>query len=137
MLARREHSRAELSTKLVSRGHDREILGAVLEQLETDDYLSDERFASSYVRSRVGKGYGPVAIRSGLRERGVRGAIADLAMEEVDDDWQTLCEQSRQRKFGEQGPDNRKDWGVQARFLARRGFSEGQIRTVLRAVSKM
>ena len=50
----------------------------------------------------MGKGYGPVAIRSGLRERGVRGAIADLAIEEVDDDWQSLCEQSR--KFGGKVP---------------------------------
>ena len=45
LLARREHSRAELRGKLVRRGFENDSVEELLKGLEDQDLLSDERFA--------------------------------------------------------------------------------------------
>ena len=53
LLARAEHSRFMLSTKLIARGRDPSVTGVVLDALEDEGLLSDERFARSWVRHRI------------------------------------------------------------------------------------
>ena len=60
ILARREHSRKELFTKLSSHFPDYiDQLDDVLDQLKEGHLQSDQRFAEAFVRSRVNRGQGP------------------------------------------------------------------------------
>src|SRR3546814_5942489 len=56
-LSRREHSRLELQRKLARHCEDPEEISRVLDELQRDDWQSDQRFAESYVqRKAAGQG---------------------------------------------------------------------------------
>jgi regulatory protein len=130
-LAAREHSRRELEQKLARRGHDAGLVGEVLDELRRDGLQSDERFLESYLRSRVARGYGPMAIRAELRSRGIGDDALDDAITRSDEYWLAVAEQARAKRFGEADPADRADWNRQARFLSRRGFPADLIYRVL------
>jgi regulatory protein len=131
LLARREHSRAELERKLGGRGHESAHLAQALDWLIERGWLSDSRFAEQYVRSRINRGFGPRKIQAGLRDRGVHSALAQSAVGAAEVIWRELCDEVKRRRFGAARPADRKDWLKQARFLMQRGFSEGHVRAVL------
>ncbi len=131
LLSSREHARVELARKLVGKGHSRDVVDAALERLEELELLSDERFAESFVRSRVDRGHGPLRIRADLRSRGVDESIIDTVLMATDDYWRDHAELARQKRFGPVPPDGRDTWTRQARFLAQRGFPSDVIYRVL------
>ena len=55
LLARRDHSRAELLQKLTARGFDITAVEALLDRLAAQRLQSDARFAEIYVRMRSGR----------------------------------------------------------------------------------
>lgn len=63
MLARREHSQLELTQKLTQKGFQERDIELLLEEFVQLGWQSDQRFAESYSRSRVHKGFGPVRIQ--------------------------------------------------------------------------
>ncbi len=132
MLARREHGRSELETKLVQRGCSRETASKALDELERDDLLSDERFTESLVLTRYDQGHGPVRIRHDLRQKGVADAIINRWLDARNEQWLALISRVRQQKFGDDLPGNYKERARQARFLQSRGFTAEQIHTVLK-----
>ncbi|MGA7964351.1 MAG: regulatory protein RecX, partial [Gammaproteobacteria bacterium] len=87
LLARREHSRAELALKLAQRGIEQTEIERALDRLQAMDALNEERFAEQYMRMRLRQGYGPARIRADLAARGVDTATAEaeLAGAEGDD----------------------------------------------------
>ncbi|NNM00734.1 MAG: regulatory protein RecX, partial [Gammaproteobacteria bacterium] len=103
----------------------------VLEQLQGDGSLSEERFAEAYVRQRCGRGYGPIRIRQELRERGLDAELVSAALAAVETPWRTLAETARRKKFGEEPPEDFEARARQMRFLNYRGFDENQIRAAL------
>lgn len=135
LLARREHSRRELLRKLAARSFEPQQCHVVLDDLESEGLLSDERFAESFVRSRIESGQGPLKIRADLRERGVDGVIVDQALDLADDDWLGYCRQAWERRFGT-APGDRREWARQARFLSQRGFSGDTVARVLARVGE-
>jgi regulatory protein len=129
MLARREHSRAELTRKLAPDG-TRDEIQAMLDQLEQAGLLSDARFAESLVSSRAAR-FGVARLRHDLRAKGVAdeviaGALADGAEGEA-----ARAREVWRRKFGT-APADRADYARQARFLQQRGFAVDIIRKVLK-----
>ncbi len=133
LLARREHTRKELYGKLRNRAELVEDLDAVLSRLEEDRLLSDERFAESFVRSRVNRGYGSVRIRQELQQKGLDRERIALAMEELEVDWAEMACESRFRKYGEGAPVDNRDRARQMRYLQYRGFDMAAIQTAIRA----
>ena len=131
LLARREHSRLELARKLRQRGMAGADLEQVLDELAAARLLSDTRFAEEYVRSRAGRGYGPVRIRAELRERGIDDAGIQAALAELGEDWCQQARAARQRRFGAEPPADLKERARQSRVLQQRGFSPEQIRQAL------
>jgi regulatory protein len=130
LLARREHSRAELARKLAAHGTQEDV-DNVLCQLENEGLLSNARAAAAYVRAH-GDRFGAARLRQDLRQRGL-----DLAMaaEAVDD---LASELARARavwakKFAA-APADARDWARQARFLQGRGFAVDVIRKLLKNV---
>jgi len=135
LLARREHSRRELSRKLAARSFEASQFNPILDELEAEGLLSDERFAESFVRSRLENGQGPLKIRAELSERGVTGVIVDQALDLEDDEWLSHCERAWARRFG-QAPEDRREWARQARFLTNRGFSGDIVARVLARIGE-
>ncbi len=138
LLARREHSRRELLSKLQGRctlfnqGTGIEVLEGVLDRLEQDNLLSDSRFAESFVRYRAGRGYGPVRIRQELMQRGIDSDLCRLYLESADLDWYDLAWACYERRFGSDICTCNKEKMKQIRYLQCRGFDMDMINTAIR-----
>lgn len=126
-LARREHSRAELSRKLAPHAESAEALLFLLDELEKRKQLSDERYAE--VRSHwMARKYGAAKIRQDLKEKGV----ADEVLARVSS--QGELERARAilaRKYRDAAA-TREEKARRMRFLQSRGFSFDTIRSALR-----
>jgi len=129
LLARREHGRKELSSKLPEA--DAGIVDQVLDQLELDGYLSDQRYASMLLRSRFSQGYGLQRVRADLIKKGVSLDWLELAEEEEQPDWFELAREQLHRKFRDGIADDFKQRNKQMRYLQGRGFSFDQIKYAL------
>lgn len=135
LLARREHSRAELARKLRQRDVPKDIIELVLDEYEREGWLSDERFADVYGRQRFDLGYGPLRIRSELQQRGVTIWPESLSVL-TEAAWVEQATRAREKKFGLR--DLSDDWpekARQARFLAQRGFTGEQAERALQVSS--
>ena len=130
LLARREHSRAELARKLAAHGTDEEV-GAALDCLSELGLLSDHRFAEAWLRSKASR-FGMPRLRRDLIQRGVDPDTIDDAIkaEPLENEYERAGQVWRTR-FGTIAGDH-KEWARQARFLQGRGFSTDVIRKVLR-----
>ena len=132
LLARREHSTRELTTKLTARGYEQQTVLAVIEALADRNLLSDGRFVDEFVANRLRRGSGPVKIREELRGRGVAESLVDNALSERRSEWLTNAEAARRKRFGAKLPGDFEERARQARFLQQRGFTAEQIRQVLK-----
>ncbi len=128
-LARREYSVREASCRLVRKGVTRARVDDVMERFVSEGFISDQRFAESLVRIRVSRGHGPLLVGAELRRRGVEREIADRAMAECR--WRDIGQAAKIKRFGEDHPENGREFDRQARFLAGRGFPMDIIFSVL------
>jgi SOS response regulatory protein OraA/RecX len=130
-LSRREHSRTELSRKLTPHLGEGDSLDTLLDALEREGWLSNERFVESVVH-RKGTRLGTSRIvhelkRNGIDETLIQDAGAELKKTEL-----TRAREVWSKKFGDL-PTTPAERAKQARFLATRGFNGGTIVKVLKA----
>ncbi len=127
MLGGREHSEAELRTKLVRRypGLTQSHLDELIEELQALNLLSDVRFTETLIRSRIAKGYGPYYIARELAAKGVSKSLAQEHLERMDTDWFELAQSLVERRHPGASLVEA-DWSKAIRFLQRRGFA-GQV----------
>jgi regulatory protein len=129
LLARREHSLAELAGKLRAYASAEEELEALLEDLSRRRLLSDERYAESRAHA-LSRKYGAARIAHELRAKGLDKALAEQASGAAR---ATEVERAREvwrRKF-RVAPTTREQRAKQMRFLQSRGFSFDAIRAVV------
>jgi len=122
MLARREHSRKEMYSKLHQRFDNQEAVTQVLDEVEREGLQSDQRFAESFVRSRVQRGKGPVKIRYDLGQKGIEAGLVDEAMASFDGEWMNLARELVAGKYGLEPPADLKEKQRRMRFVMQRGF---------------
>ena len=103
----------------------------MLDALEAQGLLDEERFTEQFVGARVGRGHGPRRIREELRQRGVGAAAAGEALDRDPAFWSERASRERARRFGKAMPAEYREWTRPARFLERRGFTREQIRSAL------
>ncbi|WP_245549343.1 MULTISPECIES: regulatory protein RecX [Methylomicrobium] len=132
LLAGREHSRKELTQKLATHGFAKESIEAVLDQLAEENWQSDARYAESYARSRILKGYGPVFITYELRQNGIDPAHLpsfdlEALAKSVAGGWLALLRQVYRKKYSDSLIPNRNEWAKRNRFLQQRGFTNAMI----------
>ncbi len=128
LLARREHSRAELARKLRAYASPEE-LEALLEDLSRRKLLSDERYAESRAHA-LSRKYGAARIAHELRAKGLGKELAEQASGAAR---ATEVERAREvwrRKF-RVAAKTREERVRQMRFLQSRGFSFDAIRAVV------
>ncbi len=129
LLARREHSRAELAKKLQVHSRPGDDLEALLDDLSHRKLLSDERYAESRAHA-LSRKFGAARIAHELRARGLDKDLADKASKTAR---ATELERAREvwrRKF-RSAPRTREERARQMRFLQSRGFSFDAIRAVV------
>ena len=122
-LARRDHSRAELTQKLLrfDETYDAAEVDAVLDDFIERGWLSDARFAEQWVHFRSQR-YGSQRLRHELREKGVDQDIIEEVLAQYSDLEESQARLVWQKKFSSAAQDQ-KERGKQLRFLASRGFS--------------
>jgi regulatory protein len=118
LLARREHSRAELGRKLAPHSETPEALHLLLDSLEQKKQLSDERYASERARS-LSRKYGAAKIRHDLKSKGVDARIIDSISAE-DDLGRARAILSRKYRAPAA---TREERAKRMRFLQSRGFA--------------
>lgn len=100
---------------------------ALLDWLQANRYLSEERFAESRVHARQAR-FGNLRIQQELAQHGV--ALSADETQSLRDNELARAREVWLRKFG-QPPQNASERGKQMRFLAGRGFSGDVIRKVV------
>ena len=123
LVSRREHSRHELMQKLDKRYQETSpIIEEVLDKLEINKILDDERFAEMYLNSRARKGFGPKKIEMELNSRKVNSLFISNAIEAYEN-WLENAQKVLQKKFKDQKPEDYQSKMKQKQFLFSRGFS--------------
>lgn len=130
LLARREHSQKELLNKLLIKGFARDDIQAVIEELAGQGWQSDSRYAESYARHRIQKGYGPLFIAYELRQNGIEVFNLEDIVQKTVGSWMGLLEQVYTKKYGHDLLLDRNEWAKRSRFLMQRGFSGTMISTL-------
>ncbi len=129
-LSMREHSRLELARKLSRYAEEGDDVEALLDFLEKNNWLSQERFAESLVHRRAGR-YGNARVLSELQQHGVKGEALDELKSELKESETARARDVWRRKFG-RVPQDAEERSKQMRFLLQRGFSQSVVRAVLK-----
>jgi regulatory protein len=132
LLARRDYTSAELSTRLIDRGYTAEEVAEALNYLAANGSVNDARVAAAHVKTatRV-KGRGRLRVKGELMARGLsRQAIDDaLSAVETSDERDALIRILKRKRYPEQPTLAERQRMYQ--HLLRRGFSGDLIRSVL------
>ena len=132
LLARREHSRRELRAKLINRYPDAALVEHEIERLARENLQDDARFAESFVRQRVTRGYGPLRLRQEMAQKGLADDEVSVALHELAVDWYEVAAGVYRKKFGGLAPVDLKDKARRARFMSYRGFAREHFDDLLR-----
>jgi regulatory protein len=132
MLARRDHSRAELARKLAPHAESAAEVDALLDDLAACKLLSDERYAEARASS-LARRFGASRIEHELRRQGVdhdtiSGVVESARSTELD-----RAREAWRKRFGEPAQDAA-GRAKQIRFLQSRGFPFDVIRKVVAGV---
>lgn len=129
LLARREHSQLELLNKCLLKGFNKNVCLAVIDDLAERGWQSNDRYAESYAKSRMQKGFGPVAIAYELSQNGIHDVNLDIIIETVAGSWLDLIEQVYHKKYHHSIFMSRNEWAKCYQFLMQRGFPSALINT--------
>lgn len=136
LLSGREHSRKELLQKLSGKGFPNAALESVVAALVEEGWQDDARYAESYARSRILKGYGPVFIAYELRQNGIDLANTpsfdlEALAESLAGGWMALLQQVYHKKYGDAEVIDRNERAKRGRFLLQRGFTPALINELM------
>jgi regulatory protein len=129
-LSRREYSRAELSRKLRPYVEEADSLETLLDSLERDGWLSNERFVESVVHRRAARMGGSRIIHE-LKRHAVGETLIGETADKLAQTETARAQSVWERKYGVV-PETPAERAKQARFLAARGFSMSTISKVLK-----
>ena len=131
LLAKREHSVAEIQQKLGQQGLNSDHVDDVLAKFIAKDIQSDYRFTFHFVRNCMAKGQGLARIKQALYPHDIDEAMLSEALSELQPDWYELAYEVKCKKYSTA---RETDWTLkqkQMRFLQYRGFSQDEINFAL------
>lgn len=131
LLARRDHTCAELKRKLGQRGFKPDVIAQVISECEGLNYINDETTAQVLLEGLVRKGVGIRRIRQTMRQRGVSRSQIDRSLDENnlldrELDIARIALEKKERLLANGGKDNKRKEKL-IRFLQYRGFTPGTI----------
>ncbi len=129
-LSAREHSRLELSRKLMRYAEEGDDIEAVLNWLEASNFLSQERFSESLINRRASR-FGNSRILAELQTHNIApDAMASIKADLADSELARAREVWR-KKF-DHPPNNSEERVKQMRFLLQRGFSHRVVQAAMK-----
>lgn len=131
LLAQREHSRAELQTKLARHVQEGEDLAAVLDALQAQDFINEARVAESLLHRRAPR-LGTQRLLHELRRKGLSEELVRAQAEGLRASEYERAQAVWAQRFG-QLPATPQERARQMRFLAARGFGGDVVRRLLRS----
>jgi regulatory protein len=125
LLARRAYSEKELEQRLEGKGFTSKAVVQAVTRLKAQGYVNDASLACEQVEQLKRRGYGRRYIQHKLAHRGIAASLVDQTTQEVVSSEEELETARRllQRRFGENGPRDRKARERGFRFLLSRGYS--------------
>ncbi len=152
-LSKREHSRAELAKKLSQPTYkarqkafvhktdlpeppSAELVESVLDDLQRQGFLNDERFAHGLARKNANK-HGAARVMASLGQHKLDAATSQLLAQQLKDSELPRCYEVWARRFSHidrssmDYTDSQAALGKQGRFLMQRGFSGDAVKKVL------
>jgi len=129
LLARREHSRVELERKLAQTGFGHDDIAPLLDAFEAKNWLSDRRFAESYVADHRAKA-GSIKLAYELRQRGVSDVVIEGVLTANRDSELERAREVWQKKF-DSAPSDAAEKARHVRFMQNRGFTSEVIQRVI------
>ncbi len=130
----RFRSTAELITRLIQKGFEKNIIDQTIKFLSEKKFLNDTSFAETFIHDRIhSRSLGPIAIKRELFKHKIDSEIADRIIEKVYNDLpeEELVESLMEKKKIEPELElSQKDKDKLIRFLQRRGHRWGVIRVV-------
>lgn len=100
-LSRRDHSQAELLKKLQRKTDNTEWIDVVIAQCIEFNYLNDERFCESFLRSGQNKGHGITRIKQDLKLKGIPESLIKSAFDENEFNYIDAAHQLLSNKYNE------------------------------------
>jgi regulatory protein len=136
LLSRRDHSKRELTQKLVQRGGEASQIAQEIAWAEQQGYLCETRFAQMLLRTVLQKGYGLAYYRQLCQQHQLDHTLWQQSLAEQEPDWFDTALQVYQKKYGRATSAAVTELDFKERqkrmaFLQRRGFSSEQIRYVM------
>ena len=110
--------------------------GKILKLLVDEGYLDDERYASTFVRSKIHlKKWGVNKIRMALKMKGISDEIINNSLSEIDPEIyrEELIKVLKAKKINETDPYKRR--AKLAQYAMQKGFEPGLVWDVLRQMS--
>ena len=132
LLGVREYAVRELIARICKKWPKALEAEKVVGEMVSENLVSDERYAESFVRSRRKKFQGPIKIRAAMGSKGVGDAIIASALSDTDESWIDLAAQWLGRSgYVSSSIQQRAKF---YRRLINRGFSHSQAMTGLAQV---
>ena len=132
-LGKREYSRLELQKKINAFAKELDLDGQniknLLNDLEGNNWLSDQRFAEQLIFSKKNK-YGVEKIRYELKMRGVDDTIINSELVKIKSEDYSLAKKIWSKKFDDT-PHSQEERNKQIRFLQGRGINIELIHKIL------
>ena len=125
LLAQRAHASGEIAQKLRRRLYMEDTIEMVLYKLEKERLLDDEAFARDWAASRARSQVGRTRIKQELRMKGISADMAEIALEELDEDESGEAAVALARKLLKRysrETDDRKAMQKLLMAMARRGY---------------
>ena len=128
----REHSRREIQIKLKRKEFSAGVdLDKLLDELEENDYLNEDRFTENFIRYRASKGQGAIRITSELINKGISKQVINKMIYESEIDWFDLAAKQLEKKFGLELVMDYKEKAKRMRFLQARGFPQEIVQEIV------
>ena len=129
ILSRREHSKKELTDKLLKKFDVPELIESVLDSLSKRNLINDSRYCEAYIVARKRKGFGPNKIHYELTNKGIKESISNEIIS-AEDSWEDAALQAFKKKYKGGIAEDTKERLKQKNFLHNRGFSFKEIESV-------
>ncbi|MGF7144032.1 regulatory protein [Anaerotaenia torta] len=125
----------ELRGKLAQEAYPEEIIDRVMDYMRHYDYLSDERFAAGFIRSRKMR-KSKLMIKTELLQKGVSQELVDQALqaeyeEEPEDAERIAIQKAIAKKTGDPAALSYEEKQKLMASLYRKGFDMGKVRDVI------
>jgi regulatory protein len=132
LIAQRDYSEQELSTKLLMKGFTEEAVVHTVALLKEQKYLHDARLAADQMERLQAQGFGPEGIKAKLARKGFSSAtIAHILTTNQEMDVRTSARKLLASRFSADALQQPQTYARAFRLLLRRGYSQDVVESVM------